>query len=101
MEMQCYHNTAIIHSRASQKSACFIFPVKLYLKREYDLHVFFYLCSEWKVKTNGLLIFFFKFIGKPPPTIFFMYDPNKNASWGTLLDCLIVIDELSAIKHSI
>lgn len=68
--MQCYQNTAIIHSRALQKSACFIFPVKLYLKREYDLHVFFYLCSEWKVKTNGLLIFFLKFIGKPPPTIF-------------------------------
>lgn len=69
--MQFYHNTAIIHSTASQKSACFIFPVKLYLKREYDLHVFFYLCSEWKVKTNWLLIFFLKFIGKPPPTICF------------------------------
>lgn len=50
----------------------------------------------------ALEFFFKKFIGKPPPTIFFfMYDPNKNASWGTLLDCLIVIDELSAVKHSI
>lgn len=47
----------------------------------------------------ALDFFFLKF--KPPPTIFFMYDPNKNASWGTLLDCLIVIDELSAVKHSI
>lgn len=44
--MQCYHNTAIIHSRAPQKSACFIFPVKLYLKREYDLHVLFYAVNE-------------------------------------------------------
>lgn len=47
----------------------------------------------------ALDFFFLKF--KPPPTIFFMYDPNKNASWGTLLDCLIVIDELSPVKHSI
>lgn len=53
------------------------------------------------MKTNGLLIFFLKFIGKPPSTIFFMYDPDKNASWGTLLDCLIVIDELSQVKYSI
>lgn len=44
--MQCYHNTAIKHSRAPQKSACFIFPVKLYLKREYDLHVLFYAENE-------------------------------------------------------
>lgn len=49
----------------------------------------------------ALGFFFLKFIGKPPPTIFFMYDPNKNASWGTLLDCLIVIDELSQVKYSI
>lgn len=49
----------------------------------------------------ALDFFFLKFTGKPPPTIFFMYDPNKNASCGTLLDCLIVIDELSPVKHSI
>lgn len=59
--------------------------------------------QRMKSENQWALEFFFKkFIGKPPPTIFFfMYDPNKNASWGTLLDCLIVIDELSAVKHSI
>lgn len=63
---------------------------------------FIYAANE-KWKPMGSWFFFLKFIGKPPPTIFFflMYDPNKNASWGTLLDCLIVIDELSPVKHSI
>lgn len=100
--MQCYHNTAIIHSRASQKSACFIFPVKYISNASMICMCSFIYAANEKWKPMGSWIFFKKFIGKPPPTIFFlMYDPNKNASWGTLLDCLIVIDELSPVKHSI
>lgn len=53
------------------------------------------------MKTNELLKLFEKFIGKTPSHYFFKYDPNKRARWGTLLDCLIVIDEFPAVKHSI
>lgn len=59
---------------------------------------FIYAANE-KWKLMGSWIF-----GKPPLTIFFLcmiLAIYKNTSWGTLLDCLIVIDELSAVKHSI
>lgn len=62
---------------------------------------FIYAANE-KWKLMGSWIFFKSSLVSPLPLFFFfMYDPNKNASWGTLLDCLIVIDELSAVKHSI
>lgn len=56
-----------------------------------------------KSENQWALEFFLKssLVSPFPLFFFFMYDPNKNASWGTLLDCLIVIDELSAVKHSI
>lgn len=53
------------------------------------------------MKINGFFIFFLKFIGKFFFIIFFMYDFNKNVSWGILLDCLIVIDEFLLVKYLI
>lgn len=58
--------------------------------------------QQMKSENQWALEFFLKSsLVSPLPLFFFMYDPNKNASWGTLLDCLIVIDELSPVKHSI
>lgn len=61
---------------------------------------FIYAANE-KWKPIGSWFFFKSSLVSPLPLFVFMYDPNKNASLGTLLDCLIVIDELSAVKHSI
>lgn len=61
---------------------------------------FIYAANE-KWKPMGSWFFFLSSLVSPLPLFFFMYDLNKNASWGTLLDCLIVIDELSQVKYSI
>lgn len=57
---------------------------------------FIYVVNE-KWKLMGFWIFgkFFFII------FFFMYDFNKNVSWGILLDCLIVIDEFLLVKYLI
>lgn len=58
--------------------------------------------QQMKSENQWALGFFFQSsLVSPLPLFLFMYDPNKNASWGTLLDCLIVIDELSQVKYSI
>lgn len=61
---------------------------------------FIYVVNE-KWKLMGFWFFFLKFIGKFFFIIFFMYDFNKNVSWGILLDCLIVIDEFLVVKYLI
>lgn len=63
---------------------------------------FIYAANE-KWKLMGSWIFFKSSLVSPLPLFFLcmILAIYKNTSWGTLLDCLIVIDELSAVKHSI